>query len=145
MARALVIYDTLKGATKSIGELIAKGLMDVGVSVDVKNAVEITQEKDLVGYDAYIFGSATYHGEMMNSMKRLLFLAEKARLRGRVGGAFGAYGWSGEAPRRIFDTMCYILGMSMVKEPLRLKSPKDSEALERVSEYGCLIAEKLKT
>ncbi|WP_093882463.1 flavodoxin domain-containing protein [Syntrophus gentianae] len=143
MARALVVYDTLKGATRAIGELIAKGLMDNGVEADVKKAVEIVKESDLAGYDAYIFGSATYHGEMMSSMKRVLFLAEKVRLNGKAGGAFGAYGWSGEAPRRIFDTMYHILGMRMVIEPLPLKSPSEPEAVKRAEEYGRVIAEKL--
>ncbi len=145
MARALVIYDTLKGATRALGELIAKGLMDNGVEADIKKAVEIVKDSDLAGYDAYIFGSATYHGEMMSSMKRLLFLAEKVRLKGKIGGAFGAYGWSGEAPRRIFDTMYHILGMRMVTQPLSLKSPSEPEAMKIAGEYGCLIAEKLKT
>ncbi|MGD0229514.1 MAG: flavodoxin domain-containing protein [Syntrophorhabdales bacterium] len=143
MAHALVIYNTRKGATRGIGELIAKGLASADVTVSVKDAAQITSEKDLAGYDAYIFGSATYHGEMMDLMKRILFLAEKVRLKGRVGGAFGAFGWSGEAPGRIFDTMHYILGMRMVKEPLRVQSPNDPEAAERAGEYGRLIAQKL--
>ncbi len=43
-------------------------------------------EKDLQGYDALVFGSATYHGDMMQGMKTMLFLSEKADLEGKVGG-----------------------------------------------------------
>jgi flavorubredoxin len=145
MARALIVYSTRKGATKEIGNLIANGLISSGVEVTIKNASEIKSEKDLVGYEAYVFGSATYHGEMMDFMKRLLFLAEKAGLKNRVGGSFGAFGWSGEAPKRIFDTMLHILGMRMMNELLRLKSPSDPQAVERAEEYGRMIAEKLAT
>jgi len=86
------------------------------------NVQDIKDKEDLLGYDAYVFGSATYHGEMMQPMKTMLFLAEKADLEGKIGGAFGAFGWSGEAPDRIFDTMKNIYGMNMVGAPLRLKS-----------------------
>jgi NAD(P)H dehydrogenase (quinone) len=145
MAHALIIYNTRKGATREIGNLIANGLTAAGITVVMKDVVEIKSEKDLVGYDAYLFGSATYHGEMMELMKRLLFVSEKAGLKGRVGGTFGAFGWSGEAPGRIFNTMLYILGMRMVDEPLRLKSPNDPQAAENAAKYGRMVADKLAT
>jgi flavorubredoxin len=143
VAYALIVYSTRKGVTREIGNLVGNGLTDAGVAVTLRNAEEIKSEKDLAGYDAYVFGSATYHGEMMEFMKKVLFLAEKAGLKNRVGGAFGAFGWSGEAPVRIFNTMLHILGMKMVTEPLRLKSPDELRAVERAGEYGRMIAEKL--
>ena len=78
---------------------------------------DIKKEGDLKGYDAVVFGSPTYHGEMVQGMKTLLFMAEKAELEGKVGGAFGAFGWSGEAPDRIFETMKNIFKMKMVSIP----------------------------
>ena len=50
-------------------------------------------------------------------MKTLLFLAEKASLEGKPGGAFGSFRWSGEAPDRIYDTMQNIFKMDMVNGP----------------------------
>lgn len=140
MARALVVNNTRKGSTAAIGQLIADGLAMTGIAVDVKDASKIEKESDLDGYDAYVFGSATYHGEMLPHMKRILFLAEKVKLRGKVGGAFGAFGWSGEAPDRIFNTMHHILGMKMVSKPLRVKSSEKRDAQEKAQEYGCQIA-----
>lgn len=144
MDLALIVSNTLKGATTAIGNLIAEGLTLSGVEAEVRDASKIEQESDLADYDAYIFGSATYHGEMLPDMKRMLFLAEKARLKGKVGGAFGAFGWSGEAPDRIFKTMLNILGMKMVGGPLRLKSAEETEGPEKAKEYGRLIAQKLR-
>ncbi len=57
-------------------------------------------------------------------MKTLLFLAEKADLEGRAGGAFGAFGWSGEANDRIFQTMKHVFRMDMLGDCLRLKSSR---------------------
>ena len=97
MTKALIVYSTRTGATTKIGEIIAEGLRFSMIDVTIKDAKDIKTEKDLAGYDAYAFGSSTYHGEMMGSMKTLLFLAEKANLQGKKGAAFGSYGWSGEA------------------------------------------------
>ncbi|MBW2220102.1 MAG: nitric oxide synthase, partial [Deltaproteobacteria bacterium] len=71
------------------------------------------------------------------------FLAEKADLEGKVGGAFGAFGWSGEAPDRIFETMKNIFKMDMVSGPLRLKSSAIGGAIQMAQDYGREIAEKL--
>lgn len=143
MAKALIVYATRSGETKKIGELIAEGLRFSLVEAEVKEAKEIKSEKDLEGYDAVIFGSATYHGDMMQAMKTLLFLAEKAALNGKIGAAFGAFGWSGEAPDRIYDTMQHIFKMEMVKAPLRLKSSALGGGIEMAQDYGREIAKKL--
>jgi flavodoxin len=90
------------GETEKIGNLIAEGIRFSGHEADVVKVTDIKKEDDLKGYDAVVFGSPTYHGEMVQGMKTLLFMAEKAELEGKVGGAFGAFGWSGEAPDRIF-------------------------------------------
>ncbi len=114
MGKAIIVYSTRTGESKAIAELIAEGIRIQGSDADVVNASAIKKGSDLEGFDAYVFGSATYHGEMMQSMKTMLFLAEKANLKGKVGGAFGAFGWSGEAPDRIYSTMVNVFKMNMV-------------------------------
>jgi flavorubredoxin len=144
MAKALIVYATRTGETQRIGELIAEGLRFSGIDATVKNVKDISKETDLKGYDAVVLGAATYHGDMMQGMKTLLFLAEKANLEGKVGGAFGAFGWSGEAPDRIFNTMKNIFKMAMTSDPLRLKSTSLGGGLEMAQDYGREIAKKLK-
>jgi flavorubredoxin len=136
MAKALIVYASRAGSTQKIGELIAEGIRISGNEASVVKVNEIKKETDLDGYDAVVFGSATYHGEMMQGMKTLLFLAEKANLEGKVGGAFGAFGWSGEAPGRIFDTMENIFKMKMVSGPLRLKSASLGGGIQMAQDYG---------
>ena len=143
MPKALLVYATRTGETQKIAELIAEGLRFSLVDAQVVNANKIKNAEELEGYDALIFGSATYHGEMLQSMKTLLFLAEKADLEGKIGGAFGAFGWSGEAPERIFDTMKNIYKMQMVAGPLRLKSSAIEGGMKAAQEFGKEIASKL--
>jgi flavorubredoxin len=143
MAKALIVCATRTGETTRIGDLVAEGLRMSGVDTLVKSVNDIKSESDLQGYDALIFGSATYHGDMMQGMKTLLFLAEKAGLDGKIGGAFGAFGWSGEAPDRIYGTMENIFKMKMVKAPLRLKSSSLGGGIQMAQEYGKEIAKAL--
>jgi flavorubredoxin len=143
MARVLIVCATRTGETLKIGELIAEGIRFSGHEANVMNVNAIKKEADLQGYNGLVFGSATYHGGMLQGMKTMLFLAEKANLEGKVGGAFGAFGWSGEAPDRIFDTMRNIFKMNMVGGPLRLKSSSLGGGVQMAQDYGREIAEKL--
>ena len=143
MSKMLVVYASRTGETEKIANLIAEGVRFSGHEASVKDVKDIKQEADLQGFDGYVFGSATYHGDMMQGMKTLLFLAEKAGLKDSVGGAFGAFGWSGEAPDRIFETMAHIFQMDMVNNPLRLKSSSLGGGLQMAQAYGKQIAQKL--
>ncbi|NNG07473.1 MAG: FprA family A-type flavoprotein [Desulfobacteraceae bacterium] len=143
MAKALVVFTTRTGDTKDIADLIAEGIRMRGAEADVVNSTQIKKEEELAGYDAYVFGSATYHGQMMQGMKTLLFQAEKANLEGKIGASFGAFGWSGEAPDRIYDTMKNIFNMEMVSGPLRLKSASLGGGTTMAQDYGKDIGKKL--
>lgn len=143
MPKALVIYATRTEQTKQIAEYIAEGIRFTGAEAIVVNVKKIKTVADLAGYDAYVFGSPTYHGEMLEAMKTMLFLAEKAELQGKVGGAFGAYGWSGEALERIYGTMENVFRMNMVRDPLRLKSGLLGGGMQMAQAYGREIGKKL--
>jgi flavorubredoxin len=144
LAKALVVFASRTNQTKKIAELIAEGMRFEGVDVTVVNVNEVEKKGiKLDDYDAFVLGSATYHGEMLQAMKTFLFLLEKANVAGKVGGAFGAFGWSGEAPGRIFDTMKNVFNMKMVKDPLRLKSAALGGGTKMAQDYGKEIAKTL--
>ena len=143
MAKVLIVYATRTGETRQIADLIAEGIRFSGHEAEVVEAKNIKNEADLEGFDAYAFGSSTYHGEMLQAMKTFLFIAEKANLEGKPGGAFGSFGWSGEANDRIFDTMKHIMKMDMVGDTLRLKSSSLGGGLQMAQDYGREIAKKL--
>ena len=136
MGKFLIVFATRSDETKAIAELIGEGIRISGHEAVIKRINEIKSEEDLNGYDGYAFGSATYHGEMITSMKQFLFIAERAELKGKAGGAFGAYGWSGEAPGRIFETMKNIYGMKMVSDPLMLKASWIEGGNQASQDYG---------
>ena len=133
MAKVLIVYATRTGETQNIAELIGEGIRFSGHEANVISVKEIKNEAALQGY----------HGEMLQGMKTFLFLAENANLAGKVGGAFGSFGWSGEANDRIFNTMKHVLKMDMVGDTLRLKSSSLGGGLTMAQDYGRQIAAKL--
>ena len=143
MAKALVVFNSRTGETEKIANLIAEGVRFGGHEAKVVDVKTIRTETDLQGCDALILGSATYHGDMMQGMKTMLFLAEKAGLENKIGGSFGAFGWSGEAPDRIFGTMENIFQMDMVSGPMRLKNSSLGGGVQMAQDYGKQIASKL--
>ena len=143
MAKAIIVFATRAGQTENIADLVAEGVRFTGTDAKVISATQLNKQEDLEGYDAYVFGSATYHGEMMQAMKTLLFLAAKLDLEGKVGASFGAFGWSGEAPDRIYDTMQNILKMDMIGGPLRLKSSVIQGGMQMAQDYGREIGKKI--
>ena len=143
MGKALIVFTTRTQETRQIADLIAEGIRFSGHEAVVQDVKDIKKEGDLAGYDAYVFGSPTYHGEMIQPMKTFLFLAEKADLANKVGGAFGAHGWSTEAQERIYQTMKTVFKMDMVSGPLLLKSASLGGGLQMAQDYGRDIAKKM--
>ncbi|MEM2922267.1 MAG: FprA family A-type flavoprotein, partial [Candidatus Bathyarchaeia archaeon] len=64
-------------------------------------------------------------------------------LNGKVGAAFGSYGWSGEAPRLVLEIMKNRFGMRVIEPPLLVKYKPDSQALSRCRELGIAIAKSI--
>ncbi len=146
MKKALIAYDSRTGKTKQMAEYIAEGIRIAGHDADVKKLAEIKTEKDLQGYDAYLFGSPTYHRDMIGTMKTFLFLVQTAKLAGKVGGAFGSYTHSGDAPKLIFDTMENVFKMDMVNLGsfnLQEHFLEATQGLRACQDYGKAIGEKL--
>jgi len=98
------------------------------------------------GYDGFIFGCPTYYRDMTAGMKTLFFLAEKARLVGKIGGAFGSYTHSGESAGMIYDTMLYAFKMDMVDlGPLNIKDAviPTPEGMKACQDYWKAVGKNL--
>ncbi len=113
MGKILIAYDSRTGHTEQMANLVAEGVRIAGGEAVVKKISALKNEADLKGYDGYLFGSPTYHRDMIGTMKTWLFMVQKADLAGRRGGSFGTYTHSGDAPGILADTMEYVFKMEM--------------------------------
>ena len=145
MHKILVAYISRTGMTEKMANFIAEGIRMAGHEVELKKIAQIKSEKELEGFDGYILGCPTYHRDMTNGMKTFLFLAQKANLVGKMGGAFCSYTHSGESGSMIFDTMQYVYKMDMVDlGALNLKEHiiDPQEGVKACQDYGKAVASK---
>jgi flavodoxin len=139
MKKVLVAYFSRTGMTETMAEYIAEGVRLSGNTAELRKITSIKNEKDLEGYDGYIFGCPTYHKNMTDEFKTFLFMAEKSGIKGKVGGAFGSSTHSGEAPGVIFDTMEFVFSMKMTAlGPLDLRESAvaTDEGMKSCQDYG---------
>jgi flavorubredoxin len=64
-------------------------------------------------------------------------------LKGKVGAAFGSYGWSGEAANEI-SKLLEDYEMDVIKPNMRIKRQPSSEGIEECKQLGKQIAEEIK-
>ena len=130
-----------------MAQFMAEGARFAGADVEVKKITEIKEAEALAGYDAYMFGCPTYHRDMTQTMKTFLFLAQKADLAGKPGGAFGSYTQiSPMVPKIIADTMEFVDKMNMDAGSFNLLEDKltSKEGLQACQDFGKLVCDKVK-
>ena len=145
MKNVLVCYLSRTGNTKKIAEFLAEGVRMTGNTAELKKISEIKSGKDFEGYDGFVFGCPTYHRDITEGMKRFLFMAEEAKLVGKIGGAFGSFTHSGESATMIYNTMLYVFKMDMVDlGALDLKEHllETDEGVHACQDYGKAIGQK---
>ena len=150
MKKVLIAYLSHSGNTENMAQYVAEGVRIAGCEAEVKKIADIKSEKDLSGYDGYIFGCPTYHLGIPDNFEAFLGLAEKANLAGRVGGAFGyrshPSSGGGDAPGLIFEKMESRLKMKMSNlGGLDLKGGlfEGAEEMRTCQDYGKVIGEML--
>jgi len=143
MAKIVVVYLSTSGNTKAMANAIAEGIMSRNVSVSTMNFHEARIE-EIKAADAIAIGSSTFYYKMLPPMEKFIDSLEKANVTGKVGAAFGSYGWSGEAPINIADKMRK-LGMEVIDPVLRIQYQPTEKDLEECKRLGKDLASKVKT
>jgi len=143
MSKAVIIYDSRSGNTGMMAKAIEEGIKEAGIEVSSKRTVNATAG-DIKDVDAVVLGAPTYHHDLIASMKTFLFAMEKADLKGKVGAAFGSYGWSGESVQMMTDTMKHIFGMNVIEPGLKMLRRPAEGGLKQCREFGRKVAEKIK-
>jgi len=126
-----------------MAKAVAEGARSVqGVEVEVNYYIS---PEELAGFDAILVGAATYHHDMPVSFKTFFeeVAVKNINLKGKVGAAFGSYGWSGEAAKLVIEIMKNKFEMNVTEAPLPIKYEPDQASIEKCKELGKRIAERL--
>jgi NADH oxidase (H2O-forming) len=135
----LITYVSAYGYTKEAAELIATGIKELdGINVEIADIEIIDPEvlsTKLAGSNAIIVGSPTINQNTLLPVYTLFALINPLRDRGKLAGAFGSYGWSGEGPKIIFENL-KLLKLNVVGEPESFKFSPANDKSEALKEYG---------
>ncbi|HUW66537.1 MAG TPA: flavodoxin domain-containing protein [Candidatus Nanoarchaeia archaeon] len=142
MSKLAVIYLSTQGNTKIMAEAIADGAKSRNIDVEIKSFYDWKPE-EAAAADAIAMGSSTFHYTILPPIEKFVDAMVKAGIKGKIGVAFGSYGWSGEAPGMIADKMRKG-GMEILDPVLRVQYKPGDKDIKECNRLGKDIAEKLK-
>jgi len=143
VAKILVLYYSRTGNTEKMAKAVVEGAKSVG-NMEVELNYHVDAE-DLSSFDAVLLGAPTYHHDMPIDMKNLFeeAVVKGVTLKGKVGAAFGSYGWSGEAPKLLLEIMKNKFEMQVTEPPLLAKYVPDENMLNMCRDLGKRVSETL--
>jgi len=139
----LILYYSQTGNTEMMAQTVAEGAKSVpGVSVEL---VYYAKAEDLANADAILIGVPTYYHGVSIDIKHVLeeVATKKIKLKGKIGAAFGSYGWSGEAPSLLLEIMKKRFEMETIEPGLIVKYAPNEKALEECRKLGRTVAERI--
>jgi flavorubredoxin len=142
----LIFYASAYGHTARMARAVAEGAEEVaGVRVSLYDLQmsEVEQFVDLIEEaDGVVFGSPTLNADAVKPVWDLLSSLTLVNVKGKIGAAFGSYGWSGEAVGLVEDRLRG-LKMRVPVKGLRVKlNPTDGD-LDTCRELGRELAGQL--
>jgi flavorubredoxin len=144
--KALIIYDTMWQSTETMAYAIADGLLQEGVEYKMLN-LKLNHRSDVMtevlDAKALIFGSPTMNNGMMPPMADVLCYMKGLKPAGKIGAAFGSYGWSGEAVKLITESL-EEMKIQVVHPGLKVKYAPRHDDLAKCTELGRGIGKAVK-
>lgn len=157
--KATIIYSSMTGNTKKVGNLIKENLEMNNISVEAVDVNKIAKEeviKTIINSDAVFFGTSTKYADIIGNLEDILKELKDINLEGKIAGTFGSYGWSGEAievvqdylkntDMKVLNTADIIksTGMTDVLFPIRVRFSPKEENLKQIERASIYVAELL--
>lgn len=142
----VVFYISAYGNTRRMAEALAAGAETIGgvrVSLYDLEGGESGIFTDLIEEaDGLAFGSPTINADAVKPIWDVLSSLTTVNVKGKLGAAFGSYGWSGEAVRLIEDRLRG-LKLRVPLEGLRIKLVPDAGELAQCRNLGEQLARHL--
>jgi flavorubredoxin len=144
--RVVIAYDTMWKSTQEMAYAIAEGAGSKGVEVRVFNLTE-THRSDVITEileaKAVLVGSPTLNNHVFPTVAGFLAYMRGLKPQGKVGAAFGSYGWAGGAKRVVEEEMRQA-GVELIENDLEFSYRPTDDERRRCFEFGAVVAEKAK-
>lgn len=144
--KALIVYDTMWHSTEMMAKAIADGLAENGVSIKLMD-LAVNHRSDviteLLDAKAVIVGSPTLNNGMLPRMADLLCYMKGLRPLGKIGAAFGSYGWSGESVKLLTKSL-EEMKVKVVHPGVSLQFVPDHAGLKQCVDLGRDVAKAMR-
>ncbi len=145
--RAFVVYASAYGCTEQLAQAAARALEREGYAVETADVTQVPLV-DCVSAaseaDVLLVGSATINRAAPKAVWDVLTSIDAMNLKGRSAGAFGAYGWSGEAAPMLHSFLGQ-MRYAVPEAPFRVRFTPTQEDLAAMAEYARSVAALCKT
>ena len=141
-----LIYASAYGNTATIAQAIARGITKAGVAVESINAESAKPEEIKSAIDksaGFVMGSPTLGGHAPTQIQSALGIVLANAAKTQLAGAFGSFGWSGEAVD-LLENKFRNAGYKFGFEPIRVKFTPTDAVLKTCEEAGTDFAQALK-
>lgn len=136
--RLPVFYVSSYGNTARMAHAVARGIREAGAEASVFDLTAVRVHElldDIEAADGIVVGTCTINGDALEHAWGLLSSLTTIKLQGKLGAAFGAFGWSGEGPLMLAERMKG-LKFRVPEEPLRVQLVPTEADLAACEEYG---------
>lgn len=141
----LIAYVSAYGYTKEAAEYIARGILeteDIEVDItDIENIAADELESKIIKADAILIGSPTINQNTLMQVYQLFALINPIRDKGKYGGAFGSFGWSGESPKIIIENL-RLLKLKVFEQSGAFKFSPGATKKDALVDFGREFAKK---
>lgn len=144
--KALIIYDTMWGSTEIIAKAILKGLLSENVEVrlfSLRKSDQTEIMKEILDAKAVLVGSPTLNNGMFPSVSGFLTYMKGLRPKGKIGVAFGSYGWGKGAVKAVKEEL-EKTGFEVLEADLEFKYKPDENEINRCVQFGKDLAGRIR-
>lgn len=144
--KVLLAYVSAYGFTKQAAELISEGIAETGEIdteiTDIENIPMGELDMKVASSDAILVGSPTINQNTLLPVYKLFALINPLRDKGKHAGAFGSYGWSGEATKIILENL-RCLKLKVTDDSAAFKFAPGGSKKDALIEYGRKFGHRL--
>jgi flavorubredoxin len=144
----IVAYGSMYGNTERMMEAVTSGIRETGFHKvyvhDLSRSHVSYVIRDIWRYKGLILGSPTYDTGIFPPMDSLVRFLEEKRLRNRVVGIFGSYGWSGGGVRGLkeFVERCKL---ELIEPVIEVRFAATDDELDQCRALGHSIAQAVRS
>ncbi len=141
--KVVIIYDSIWGNSEIITDDLAVKLIGLGFDVTVYKAGTHNHSKimsDVLDARVVLVGTANFNGTMLPTIAEVLERLYALKPKNKIGGVFGAYGWSKAHIERVRNRLCDS-GIDVVDVDISSNYTPDISTIKMTDELAFKIKE----